>query len=302
MSGPNFRTGADAAKEASKRSFSRTPYFRLKNGEVDIIRLLNSPDDGWITVQMHQMVPTKDKPANYSGDNWPDKMSAVCRNDQAFKGMYDDCYICDTYVANEKLKAPSARTWALALRREEVVTDDGTRVYLDRTREETVPAQEAKDDKPARSEKTETVKDIVILQFGYQNFFAAFDGFYAAYSSLTDRDYRVKRVGAGLDTVYQIVPLDPFEIEGLRFDTQHELFKADYESHGIDLAALVTDQSSDSYYARFFDHRITVSDSGDVSEGGEDSPKPSNDVGSEEKLQALADRVKGYAQSAAPTS
>lgn len=288
MSQPNLRTGTQAAKEASKRGsgFSRTPYLRLQDGETQTIRFFQNPDEGWITVLMHQMVPTKPAPDKYQGE-WPKSMGAVCRYDPAFSGVYEDCYICDNLVDEKKVRKPSGRTWALAVLREEAKDSDGRRVFLDMRREETIPA---KDGQP---EQKREVLDVRILQFGYQNFFSQLDSFYGLYETLTDRDYRIKRVGTQLDTQYQIAPWDPIEIEGVRFDPTNEIFAEEYANIGVNLSDLVIAQSSDEYYGRFFDPRVTASEEGNVGEADDSNvpPKPSNEV-SEERLQELANRVR----------
>lgn len=50
----------------------------------------------------------------------------------------------------------------------------------------------------------------VIIQ-GLNNFWDQLEGFAARYGSITDRDYLIERRGAGLDTRYQIIPMDPIE-------------------------------------------------------------------------------------------
>lgn len=50
----------------------------------------------------------------------------------------------------------------------------------------------------------------IIIQ-GLNNFWDAIDGFERRYGSITDRDYLIERRGAGLDTRYQIIPMDPVE-------------------------------------------------------------------------------------------
>ena len=50
----------------------------------------------------------------------------------------------------------------------------------------------------------------VIIQ-GLKNFWDQVDGFERRYGSITDRDYLIERRGGGLDTRYQIIPMDPIE-------------------------------------------------------------------------------------------
>lgn len=292
----NFRKGAQAAAEASKGgAFARTNFFSLEDGKETILRFL-TPADEWITVLQHQMVPTKPQPDNYKGDKWPERMGAVCRNDEAFSGMYDDCYICEFLVDGNKVRRPSARTWALACIREEVIGDGSDALggpefkgkvvgYKDATREET----RKQDDK----EVTETVKDIVVVNMGWRNFFSVLDGFAGRYGTITDRDYWVKRVGAGTDTTYQIVGMDTIkDADGDVLDPQNPKF-ADRYATALKLEEVITERADDDFYARFFDPRISVSDEGKVEKTGVEAPKPQNEVDSE-RLEELTSRVKGY--------
>jgi len=50
----------------------------------------------------------------------------------------------------------------------------------------------------------------VIIQ-GLNNFWDQIDGFERRYGSITDRDYLIERRGGGLDTRYQVIPMDPVE-------------------------------------------------------------------------------------------
>lgn len=291
---PAFRRGAEASQEASKAStFARTQYFGLENGKSCIVRFLTDHDE-WIVVDQHNNVPTKAKPADYEGQNWPERFLAVCRNDPAFAGMYSDCYICDHLVDGKSLKKPSARTYALACLREEV-TENGRVIGIkDSEREVTIPAREAKDGKPAQPERKVMEKAVVVVSQGYKNFFSALKGFAGHYGTVLDRDYYIKREGSSTDTEYTIIPLDPIVLEGgKRFDVRDPEVAKRYE-HDIDLGQVVADKASDEFYARFFDPRFAVTKEGAVEKTGADpTPKPENEVDGD-KMAALASRIKGY--------
>lgn len=296
-----FRRGAQEAQEASKAGaqFARTHYFQIDDGKSEILRLLTD-HDAWIVVDQHQNVPTRSKPSDYPDDSkWPDKMPAVCRKDKAFEGMYADCFICEHVVGTNGVKRPGARTWALAVLREEVRENGQVVGYRDKTREVAVMGE---DGKPTKETKTE--KAIVVVNMGYKNFFAALAGFGAHYHTVLDRDYLVKRSGTGTDTTYNIIPMDPIAMaDGGVFDVRRPEVMARYGDLP-DLGEIVTERSSDEYYARFFDTRVaqpaTKQNDSDKSTGTPASPPTS--AASEpgrEALEAMALRVKGYASTPA---
>lgn len=287
---PNFRKGGDAGEEASAKAsvrFAKVEYFSLEDKEQGLLRFLTEHTD-WITVDQHQMVPTKPKPADYEG-NWPDKMGAVCRKDKAFD--YGDCYICDFGLEKGKggkVKRPQPRTWALACRREEVIENGRVVGIKDKLRE----VQRKKEG----SDETETVieKDIVVVRFAWSNFWHNIQAAAGHYKTVLDRDYLVKRKGSGLDTDYSILPIDPVPAaNGEVFDLRNPEFMKLYANE-YDLENIITRQSEDEFYARFFDPRVTVTKEGAVTETGADpTPKADNDV-SEDRLKALKDRVTNY--------
>lgn len=322
MSGPdlNFSRGADAAKAKAKSvAFAKTNWFTLGDGEKIIVRFLTDafpPDENdasqkhveaWISVLQHGGVKTKPKPDGFEG-NWPARMGAVCRYDEAFGGYYEDCYICDHLVPNKDLglKRPSARVWSLGAIRE-VVIGDGTDALggperkgqpvgvRDKTREEVIPAREAKDGQEAREEKTVTVKDIVVINQGYKNFFAQLQGFAQEYGTVLDRDYTIRREGDDLATEYHIIPREPIQTaDGALFDLRNAEHAAKYET-SLNLADVVARQATDEYYARFFDPRFEIDKDGEVVKTGS-SPEPVKSEGVEPdaaRLAEVAARVKG---------
>src|SRR3954469_18353391 len=97
----DFRRGAEEAKAAAKGSnFARTEFFNIDDGKSAILRFI-SPQEDWIVVDQHAMIPTKGKPSDSPEDRkWPEKMGCVCRNTKMGNGkpMYGDCYICEFLV------------------------------------------------------------------------------------------------------------------------------------------------------------------------------------------------------------
>lgn len=299
-----FRRGAEEAQKAAKTtsSFARTHFLSLKDGERALVRFITDAPD-WLVVAQHSMVPTRPAPQGYQGQ-WPQVNTAVCRRDVAFIGMYADCYVCDHVTIKGKASKPSQRQWALAVLREEVM--EGGRVvgYRDQVRK----IAEMKDGQPTGNEVEE--KAIVVLNYGYKNFFSVLDGYHSIYGTVLDRDYIVKRSGAELDTMYSIIPLDPITMsDGRRFDLRESDMLARYQPIP-NLEEIVSERASDNYFARFFDVRMpqpgTVTGKGHIdsegSVGQPQTPAPSNDVDADQ-LAALAQRVKGYGSgAAAPTS
>lgn len=303
---PAFRRGAEALKEASKgTNFARTHYLKIEDGGKAIVRFMtewNSDDPNvscWITVDQHSMIPTKPKPEGWGDKNWPAKMGAVCRADEAFTGIYTDCYICDHMVGqlvvmNKKLKNPSGRGWALACLREEVVEGGKVVGIQDVKREVKIPA---KDGQP---ERTIWEQAIVVVNMGYKNFFGALKGFGSHYGTVLDRDYAISREGASTDTDYNIIPMDPITMsDGTKFDLRNPEHAKRYTTD-LDLGQIVGEMASDEFYARFFDPRFTVGENDAiVPTGAAPEPKVSNDADAE-KVAALAERIKGYSPGSAP--
>jgi len=295
---PNFMKGSEAAEQAAAKSgggrFARVEYFSLEDKESAILRFLTEHTD-WITVNQHQMVPTKAKPADFEGDNWPDKMGAVCRYNSAFQGEYSDCYICDNKLEKNrqgKVKQPQPRTWALACVREEVKEGGKVVGIRDKTRE-------VKRKKADSDEMELTIeKDIVVVRFAWSNFWHNIQAAAGVYGTVLDRDFFIKRSGSGLDTEYNSLPLDPITTEnGDRFDLRNPEYMKLY-ANDYNLEEIITKQSSDEYYARFFDPRATVDKEGNVKEASAEAqaagPAKSDNDMAEDRLKALQDRVKSY--------
>lgn len=302
----DFRTGAEAAEEASKSTqFAKTHYFSLSENENDpnntaILRFLTEKTD-WIVVDQHNSVPTRPAPADAKG-NWPSKMGAVCRRDVALKAMYPDCFICDHLVNGTTIKKASARTWAYAVLREEVIENGQVVGIRDQTRE--VAKVDA--DGKATGEVYEE-KAIVVVNMGFKNFFSALQGFANHYKTVLDRDYLIKRKGSGTDTIYSIIPLDPITTgDGTVFDLRNPQF-ADRYQPSQPLGEVVLERSSNDFYARFFDTRVPIPASNGTAASTQatatpaaaaaaapaETPRPGGDM-DPARVQALAERVKGY--------
>lgn len=306
---PSFRKGAEAAKEAAKFvRRERLQFFSLEDDESALFRFLTDGDQ-WIVVDQYGFVPTKPKPSDWKGDNWPSHMPAVSRRDEAFRGMYSDDYIADVIIPNApkdkkgkpKVKDATARPWVLACRREEVKDDDGKVIGItDATRE----VQDGDDEN-----KTKVVKDIIIVNQGFKNFFSKLKGFYGHYGTVVDRDYKIKREGTGTATDYHLLPMDPIayehEGEAVTYDIRRrdiaERYGMDWDeaegrptgwvAENINLAEEVGRRASDEYYQMWFipGPAGESEDEADVGEADDGSPS-SGDV-TPEQLKELAQRV-----------
>lgn len=311
---PQIRRGGAAAQEASEASgggkFAKVHYFSLEKDESAILRFITDDQD-LLTVNQHQFVPTKPKPQGYEG-KWPTSMTAVCRKDEAFAPMYPDgCYICDAPIYDQYGKPikNTARTWALACRREEVVENGQVVGYRDATRDE----DEFKDGEATG--KKITVKDILVVNLGWKNFFGPLRGYYNVFKTILDRDYHITRVKEGKDTDYNIIGMNPIPdprfpggVYDLRVPEVMERYKND-----VNLLEIITSKTTDEFYGRFFDPRVTVPPPGAAKEGTQTAQgapqgappqqqtKPASDV-SEEALREMQARVRGYSGGEPPSS
>ena len=313
-----IQRGAEAATKQSNKSFAKTPYFGIEDGESATVRFLtdaeaeNTPDGpvgGWLTVQMHQSVPTKGKPADSKAQSWPSRMPAVCRTDLDFP----ECFICESVMPVNKQVKRSKRSWALLVVREEVKNADGTiKGYRDKKRSVTREV----DGKEVTTEEL----DIQVANMGGKNFFKPLRGFYGHFGTVLDRDYVITRDGEGTDTTYTIIPLDPIqakvgdktEVYDLRNPEFMKKYLPSAETVGYALASdellvpIVEGRGSADYYATFFDTRVQApSRSSDDSEApsapaANVPPAPSNDVVDPVALGDLQSRIMSYGNTETP--
>ncbi len=144
---PNVTKGARAAEQISdekrKAGAYRVRAMFLKAGEGPwFFRFVTELDD-MITADTHSYCETKAKPDEYTGDNWPGHMPAVCQNDRMFRialpdgtpgpefeANYGDCYIHNRDRGKPRggkfkgdLSTPSTLTYSLAVVREPVADE-----------------------------------------------------------------------------------------------------------------------------------------------------------------------------------
>lgn len=273
--------GEAAEQEAKSRrpSFNRTEPFRLNGspegkakGEHEALVRFVSPHvvhpngtkgegvkvPAWLTVDMHTMVPTKAAPSDWpTNSKWPATMMAVCRNDKVFKARYGDCYICANVTkAGGKKNLPVPRTWALVVRREEVLGDGSEALGGEAFKGQVVGIRDLTKEITSGKEgatTTRRVPRIEVVTQAWSNFFGPLSGFAQRYKTILDRDYYITRIGSGTDTDYRIVPNDPITLpDGSKYVTDLDTVRSQYPDLP-DLRSLVAEMASDDYYARFFD-------------------------------------------------
>jgi hypothetical protein len=329
------RGGEYAATESAKSragDFGKVHYFpTLEDGEICFARPLTDQPD-LITCKQHGRVTTKPRPADWKGQNWPQFMSASCREDKIFDGVFPphSCYVCNKMVqttgknAGKKYTSP-ARTWGLFCMREEVIGTQemvdagqiqpqmiGKRVgFRDKTRE---VDKLGADGKPTGEKILE--KDVVVANMGYQNFWSGFDGAYFAHPQRTilDRDFLIRRKGKDLDTDYQVSGLDPIPGHDLRDKATAERYGEVVQAWNWDdkdpsthrwvisteiIEKIIEERASDEYIATFFDPDAALPQRASTGgEGQQEAAKPSNDSGVSSddaaKVAEMASRVRGF--------
>lgn len=200
------RHGLGAVKNSMESSssgdFVSIPYIGWETGEEKIIRFLTEDDDVLVLATHNWLTRTDGK------GKWG---SAICRMDSFIGG--DSCPLCD---ANFR---PSDRVFTLAVEREGVFEEEeftkpggskGHRRRLVGLKTKT-RTEKIKNDKDEEEEVV--VPDYGIIQAGMKNFFSTLVGYCEDYGTLVDRDYKIKRIGSGIDTIYQIQPLEPVEVD-----------------------------------------------------------------------------------------
>ena len=307
---PSFAKGV-AASKSEQKSFDKTHFFSIENGESVVVRFLTDMDPvegpsgdlagGLVTVFQHQNVPTLGKPADSKATKWPTHMAAPCRRDPAFVGMYDECYICDVIMKQDSKVKRGKRSWALAVLREEVKEDARVVGYRTKKRKFTrkVDDKEVEVEEPA----------IVICNMADRNFFTPLGGFYSVYGTILDRDYHIRRSGESTETTYQIVGLDPVPAsEGGTLDLRNDEMMAKFlpKAAEIGYAAasddklypIIEERTNDDFYGTFFDP--TKRGGGTESAAAPTAQAPATDAdASPEALAALRDRVRGFPSPAA---
>lgn len=314
--------GSKAAEQEAQKSranFARAEYFSMKAGDTLTFRLIDRPED-WIFTKQHAYVPTKGAPEDADAkvkENWPKRMGAVCRKDDAVKEQTGNkCHICDNMV-NERNKSGKftapVRLWARMIVREPV---EGTQAMVDQGmikehqlgkvvgfQDKMIQAKEIDADGKETGQMI-TRPQIVVANMAQDNFFGALDGFndvYADEGGILNRDITVTRKGEDTDTTYNFTPRGVTK----GFDLADPATRAQYDEHirqarldNDSLERMILDHASDDYYARYFDETKPfpkAKKSAGESEGApaEQQQKPPEDEATQEKLAAMRAKLKG---------
>lgn len=300
---PNFRRGAEEAEKAgARKSYSRTGFLSIADGQSAVVRFLTDVTD-WFTVLQHDMIPVR---TDHGQKKWPEKMGATCRKDVAFRGMYDDCFICD-HMKDPKGEPykPKERTWALVLLRN-VQTQGGQMVGV------TNMMTEIEVDGVKRA-----VPRIEWANFAWSNFFGAVSNIASLYGTILLNDIRITRKGTGNDTDYYPVPYNP--VTAIRknpdgtpvlddqgnplppedFDLRKPYFMEEFAPFMPSISDMLIERSSDDFYAKFFDTRVPFPADkirGEGTDGGGEAPAQA-----EPDAAALADMASRIASYGAPS-
>jgi hypothetical protein len=292
-------TGAEIAKEASSAGdFEREVMFlsikgdqaSVQNGDNRVILRFvtdakRQPWMGdrmspftlpWITVKQHSFLATRPRPPFLAEKaRWPEKMGGGCRKDKVFAAKFNNqCILCD------RGDKPSARTWALAIEREQVFENGQMVGIRDKTREvfdhdaEGNPIVLSEDNEGKKTYKMKTVPAWIVVNQGWKNFFGPLDGTSSYFGGVLGRDWLIQRQGTKADdTSYSFIGLDPQRIEGdfaealgVAPGTNYDmgLVVQQQDGHAVplmevlypdmpDLRRLVADRVSDNYIGRYFD-------------------------------------------------
>jgi hypothetical protein len=307
---PAFNKGGEAAVAAAEAggNFARLEYLgSILKGPDDSVTLRfitdSAGDDSWIFVKQHGFIKTKNAPAD--AKSWPKVMPAICRYDSAFAGMYHDCAICDLQITDDFDKyKPAIRVWALACVRvpviatQEMIDESDGKIppallgkpvgYADDTRE-----VEQVDDKGEPTGKKVLEKRIIVVNQGVKNFFSYLQGIAAYHGTVCDRDVAITRVGEKIKTDFRIIPLD--KTPALQPGTEKwDRYAKAIKEQGISIEDRLTEMSSDEYFAKFFDPRVSAPASDAKGDAATPPPvaAPSNDV-NPDALKALREQVAG---------
>jgi hypothetical protein len=252
----NFTTDLDEAesRDAASKSFNRIDEWRIKDGETHYLRLIMN---GAVPMDVHQYVPTKDKPAECSWPKWPEQMWAVCPRDQAFRLTdeagnpidgyeegYGECYIHDHYAGRKgkygkDMGVPVVVSYGLAVPRK-VVLDPVT----------AKPVGLADDTFEFRASSGDIVRlpRIVIVAQKYSQFWGAVKATqFLPPFSMCDKDFKITRQENDL----KVTALDrtpdhqPGTASWKRYEQAIELLDASVEKY-------LTEHASRNHYVKFF--------------------------------------------------
>lgn len=252
----HFNMDLDEAesRDTASKSFNRLEEWRIKDGETHYLRLLLN---GAIPADVHQYIPTKEKPEECNWTKWPEQMWGVCPRDKAFRRVdeagnvldeyeegFGDCYIHGAYAGQKSkygkdMGSPVVVSYGLAVVRK-LVYDPVTRKPIGLT-DETFEFR-------APSGDVVTLPKIVIVAQKYGQFWGAVNAtkFLPPYL-ITDKDFKVSRKENDLTvTALAVTPsLQPGTPDWKRYEQAVELLGASVEDYLLEHAGR-------NHYAKFF--------------------------------------------------
>ncbi len=302
-----LKKGAEAAKAAATSSgFNRASYFKLQDGERAFVQFITDWDE-WLNAVIHSMVPSKPRPSDWTGDNWPAKVMPVCRYTPAGDDLplFDDCYVCDNIPDPNDSNKPFkkvARTYALGVILEEVIGDGspekggkdklGRRVgFKIKKTTQVNPETKVEEEAP----------DVQIFTFGWSNFFQALEGAAQVNDyTICNLAFAIQRNGKGLDTKYTITSmgLQPRDFRdashlakvGITLENGNKV----YPKH-LNLEDTIMHRASDDFYATYIDPTKSPKKSSQGTQGSQAASAPKPVVEAEpEELKAMRDRLLSY--------
>lgn len=316
--------GEKKAKESNFAPRENMPLFRLKeDGEEAVVRFVHDGHE-WFIADTHSFVSSKIKK-----DGKQLMMNSICRKDDGVDA--DECYICDllhTVTPNPKTKdakSPKNRGKYFAGSRYYVPVlimepVEGTQEMIDageipaealvrgemqstvgrviRYEPHYVEADEFDVDGNATGKKIQK-PDVQLWITTYDQAMGSVTGDWEINGTVLDRNYRIKRVGTGLETDYKVNAMQPTgwlddatgDITG--FDLRDDALRMQFDI--LKVEDYLVNLGSEEYYARVFDHRVKDETSG--GDGGEQAApakaaEPEPDSAAEQDAKARIAAVK----------
>ena len=308
---PIFNDDLDEAesRDAASKSFNRLNEWSIKDGEKLFLRFIRN---GAIPMDVHQYIPTKDKPEDCNWTKWPSMMWGVCPRDKAFRVAgpdgrptdeyeegYGECYIHVAYAGQKgkfgkDMGVPVVVSYGLAVPRK-IVLDPVTgkpRGLEDETFEFRTP----------EGDIVRLPKVVIVAQKYAQLWGAVNATKFLPNSSICDRDFQIVRKENDL----KVTALDKTP-EHQPGTPSWERYKQAVELLDVSVEKYLTDHASRDHYARFFIPGETPEGGYGGGSGDDDEAKPKDGPATtatapevpQDKMDAFRDSLKNRAPAAA---
>lgn len=252
-------TGFQAMQQAVKNISSgkggggrRFNYFGLEDGESIYVRFLTDVDE-IVTCDFYEYVKTRDKEGKEGSNSFivaPDYYSDNPEQDPEdwvlkYGGKVKE------YGATELTDPrPKERSVAIAVEREAVpiATKGGPPKfkYQDKLVEVVVKKRDA-EGKETGEEETLIGRNFILIRKDAKTFWGNIVGYASEFTTLVDRDYKIKREGTKLATNYPAIPCSGSEEEWENIDDFRVALKARYGyGTGTDVDGNTIEKSSDN--------------------------------------------------------